>query len=395
MRDIGLHILIVGPYPLHDGKIVGGVEAVNATLAPALAQQPDVGRVTVLSFQRGRVTTPARQVSDKLYIRYVRGQRRPFLTRAALELWHARRVAAELKPDIVHGHGIGIPGDVVTQLGKPAVVTVHGLEHIEARLAAQRTNTGHFRTRLVEATVKRVLDRARVVISISKYDTSLLDGLVRGQLVSIPNPVSPQFFERPRFDLDGNRVLFAGVHARRKNLEGLLRAFARAKADIPGARLIMVGPTLDVAYAQELHALVDTLQIRDAVKFLGHVENEQLIEELRACKVVTLFSHEETSPTILAQAMAIGKPIIASRVGGIPELVIEQENGFLVERRDEQAFAARLQTLLGSSELCTTMGRRAHEIALDRCEPCAVARKTIAAYQLAQAIALRPQRVPA
>lgn len=384
MRSTGMNVVVIGPYPQDLNKVVGGVESVNATLAPALAHQYEIERVTVLSFGRDVPAQSRRQISDKLHVWYLRGQRRPILTRSLWELWQTRRAVAELQPDVIHAHGIGSPGDIATQLGKPAVVTVHGLEHVEARLAQQHSRTGRIRARIVESTVQRVLDRAKVIISISDYDARSLDGQIKGTRISIPNPVAPEFFEATQIAAEGNRVMFAGVLRRRKNVEGLVRAFAAARDAASDTRLVILGPAPEPDYQREILDLVDQLGVKDVVDFLGHVENDQLISELRKSRVVALFSHEETSPTILAQAMAIGKPIAASRVGGISEIVRDGENGFLVERADEAAFADKLRTLLASEDLCRTMGERGHAIALGRCEPNAVAQQTIDAYRLAQ-----------
>lgn len=384
MSATSLNLLVIGPYPRQPDKVVGGVEAVNATLTPALAAHDEISRVTALSFHRNVRRAQRQHVSDKLQIWHLPGQRRPLLTRALLELWQARRAAAILQPDIVHGHGIAVPGDIATQLGRPAVITIHGMEHIEAQLAQRRGLGGTFRVRMVTSTVKRVLRRAQVIISISDYDARALDGLIGGQRVSIPNPVLPTFFDQPRFDSEGCRVLFAGVLSPRKNIEGLLRAFATARTTVAGASLTIIGPTPNQAYLEQVHRLIADLHLGPAVRFLGHVETARLVEQMRACRVVALFSHEETSPTVLAQALALGKPVVASCVGGIPELVSDGENGFLVARGDEQTFAARLAQLLNDPDLSARMGRRGHQIALERSEPQAVARQTIRAYRLAQ-----------
>ena len=81
--------------------------------------------------------------------------------------------------------------------------------------------------------------------------------------------------------------------------------------------------------------------------------------------------------------MAAGKPVVASRVGGIPEMVDDGETGFLVESEDEAGLADRLAKLLGDQQSCLRMGRRGHEIALGRFTPEAVAEMTVQAYRTA------------
>ena len=102
---------------------------------------------------------------------------------------------------------------------------------------------------------------------------------------------------------------------------------------------------------------------------VGLVDNDTLCEEIAAARAVVMFSREETAPTIIAQAMAAGKPVVASRVGGIPEMVSDGVSGFLVEPEDEDALAERMQRLLEDQDLCLGMGLRGHDLALERFAP--------------------------
>ncbi len=380
----GLRVLLISPYPLRPGKVVGGVEAVTSALASALAAQTDVERLTVLCFHHGEIASQRLEVNDKLQVWFVRGQNRLALpTRALWQVLRGRWVASQLAPDVVHGQGIGTIGDIATRIGETAVVTAHGMVHLEARATSTRTMRSRIQVRLIDAMVQRVLRRAKVVISTSDYDARTLDGLICGQRVSIPNPVSTEFFAANAFDLDSTRILFAGMLIRRKNVEGLLRAFALVHSRVPEARLVVVGPSPDPDYRKEIHEQVAALRIDEVIEFQGHVENAELRRQLRSCRALVLFSQEETSPTIIAQAMASGRPVVTSRVGGIPEMVGDGENGFLVQPSDEYALADRLVTLLQSPQLGYEMGTRGHEMALRMFEPSAVARRTVDAYRMA------------
>jgi glycosyltransferase involved in cell wall biosynthesis len=382
MSATGLRILLVGPYPLQEGKIVGGVEAVTRALAPALAAEERIAQVLMLCFHAGHTSLQRICVNDKLHIWHMRGQKRfRLLTRTLWQTWQTSRIAAEFQPDLVHGQGIGSYGDIATQLRRPSAVTIHGLIHLEAQMHQRGSIKRVIRNHLMDSRVHRVLRRAKTIISISNYDAQALAGLVQGHHVIIPNPVSPEFFQAPYQETPQPSVLFAGVLVRRKNIEGLLRAFALARQAVPDARLTLVGPAPDPVYASRIHEQARASGLADAVTFAGHVENERLLREIGACSVVTLFSHEETSPTILAQAMAMRKPVVTSRVGGVPEMIRDGETGFLVSPGDERAFAEQLTVLLRSPELRRTMGMRGYEIARQRYEPAAIARRTVDVYQ--------------
>ena len=102
------------------------------------------------------------------------------ITGSFLDVRKARKLVAELKPDIVHGQGIGWYGDIAVKCSPNSVVTVHGLPHVEIRLSARTTFRDKLRVKQIDALVRRVLRRAKVVISISKYDTQELGRLIKG-----------------------------------------------------------------------------------------------------------------------------------------------------------------------------------------------------------------------
>jgi glycosyltransferase involved in cell wall biosynthesis len=385
---VGLKVLMIGAYPLEPGMVHGGIESVTSALVSALAAQDDIDNVAVLRFHHGDASTDYRRVGPKVEVYYVRGQDRlRTITGSFLDVRKARKLVAELKPDIVHGQEIGWPGDIAVKCSPNSVVTVHGLIHVEIRMSARTKFRDKLRAKPIDALVRRVLRRAKVVISISKYDTQELGRMIHGTPVSIANPTGLEFFALAPSRPSEPRLLFAGVLSPRKNVVGLLNAFAQVRQAVPEARLIMVGPVgpqrSDHDYAQTVQDRVTSLALGDSVDIVGFVDNDRLRHEIATARAVVLFSREETAPTIIAQAMAAGKPVVASRVGGVPEMVNDGESGFVVESADETALADRMLTLLNDQDLCLRMGARGHELALRRFNPDAVARQTVEAYRIA------------
>jgi len=381
---VGLKVLMIGAYPLEPGIVHGGIESVTGTLVPALAERDDIDRVTVLRFHHGDASTDYRREGPKVEVYYVRGQDRlRTITRSFLDVRQARKLVRELKPDVVHGQEIGWNGDIATNCSANCVVTVHGMPHVEIRLFAERSFRHKLRTKPIDMLVRRVLRRAKVVISISKYDSEELAAVTRGARVSIANPTAAEFFSLAPSGPTTPRLLFAGVLTPRKNPLGLVNAFAEVRRAVPEARLRMIGTQSDPGYARTVRDRVATLGLGDSVEIVDLVDNERLRQEIAAARAVVLFSRQETAPTIIAQAMAAGKPVVATRVGGVAEMVSDGETGFVVESGDEAVLADRLVTLLDDQDLCLRMGRRANEVALGRFTPDAVARQTVEAYRTA------------
>jgi glycosyltransferase involved in cell wall biosynthesis len=376
-----LRVLFLSPYP-HGDKVTGGTEAVAQALIPAVAIQPEIEAVRIISFDRSTSRVTKQLLDDKLTVYYIPAQRRLELpTGAVLNLLRARQLAREFSPHVVHCQGIGLYGDVGTRLGFPAVVTAHGMVQVEARMREKRPIIGPARIWLVDRMIRRVLRSAQMVISTSDYDRTMLGELVRSRQISIPNPVRSEFFGY-QAGPDSNRILFAGNMIPRKNVVGIVRAFALVKRQIPDARLDLVGPPGDGTYTAKVRQLVRELGVEEEVVFHGFLENSQLLDLMGRCSVLILLSNEETSPTVIAQAMAMGKPVVASRVGGIPELITEGDSGFLVDVGDEGALAERLVQLLRCPALRRSMGLQARNIAKQRSDPSVVAKQTIDVYRM-------------
>lgn len=381
---MGMKIMMIGTYPLEPGVVVGGVESAMSVLVPALAERADVDSVTVLRFHHGEASTAYRRESPKVEIHYVRGQYRwRMLTGGFLDLRKARELCATLNPDVVHGQGIGLNSDIAARCSPNCVVTVHGISYVEAHFYDGPGLRTTLRAKLLEYVARRVLHRAKVVISISKYDAGELDGHTRGTRVSIANATAAEFFELASSAPTAPRLLFAGGLVPLKNPLGVVNAFAKVHRSVPDARLVLVGPELDAVYAKTVRDRVSALGLDDHVEFAGFVDNERMRHEIAIARAIVVFSRQENAPTIIAQAMAAAKPVVAARVGGVPEMVDDGESGLLVESEDEDGLADCLTRILDDQPLSLRMGRRGHDIALDRFTPEAVAEMTVDAYRTA------------
>jgi glycosyltransferase involved in cell wall biosynthesis len=129
----------------------------------------------------------------------------------------------------------------------------------------------------------------------------------------------------------------------------------------------------EIAYYQSLLHLVDELELREQVLFHEPVEN--LAALLNTFDVLACSSHLETFGRTLIEAMALGKPVVATAVGAIPEVVKDGETGFLVAPGDAAGFAARLNQLIEDAELRAQLGRCGHQRVLQHFDVRTVARR--------------------
>ncbi len=138
-------------------------------------------------------------------------------------------------------------------------------------------------------------------------------------------------------------ILYAGVLIPLKGVHHLLNAFGSLAAQFPSARLVLAGTADDPAYAAELKEQVRRLGVDGEVEFSGPLPQSELACRMREAAVVVLPSFSEGLPRVVFEGMAAGAPIIASRVGGIPEMVEDGVTGFLIRVGDEETLAERLR----------------------------------------------------
>jgi glycosyltransferase involved in cell wall biosynthesis len=154
-------------------------------------------------------------------------------------------------------------------------------------------------------------------------------------------------------------LLYVGMIARRKGILDLMRAFARIAEKEPKTVLALAGRE-EEPYAGKVKALVKKLRLENTVKFLGPVPNEGVVHLMRACD---LFVHAsrggEGIPRAVLEAMACGRPVVATKVGGVREAVRDGETGYTVEVGDIDGFAEAALRLLRDEKLRRRLGRNA------------------------------------
>jgi teichuronic acid biosynthesis glycosyltransferase TuaC len=201
--------------------------------------------------------------------------------------------------------------------------------------------------------IKSTLRSAQHSIAISSAQKDLMAGDLGAdpkRLSVVLNGVSQTQFRLQdrelclrKFSLDPAKryILYVGRLAEEKGTLPLLRAIHLLQRDGLDAnvKLLMVG--MGDLYAESL-ALVDRLDIKDRVLFMKERPYSQIVDWMGACTLLCLPSYREGCPNVVLEALACGRPVVASRVGSVPELLNDQ-NGFMAEPGDEESLAGALK----------------------------------------------------
>lgn len=155
---------------------------------------------------------------------------------------------------------------------------------------------------------------------------------------------------------EGVRLIFVGRITAIKGLRVLLAAFARARATRPGLHLTLVGDGDDRAHLERLAA-----PLGGAVHFAGYLSQGAVAAALAESDAMVLPSFAEGLPVVLMEAMASARPVIATQVAGVSELVEDGVSGFVVPPGDEDALADRIGRLADDPGLRARMGTAGRE----------------------------------
>lgn len=297
------------------------------------------------------------------------------LTALQYTRYRYRHFLKTLQPDVVHGSGTDHEyGYAAVMSGLPNLLTVHGV----MRSVVARLGLPFYSFPAMLARFERVvIERSRFVIAIGEYVLQQFPEF-RGEAFHIPNAVSEQFFREP--SSGGPDVLFVGRIEPRKRVVNLTNAIANVVSDFPDISVALVGRTVG-RYAEQVREDVRAAGLESHIQFLGLRSQEELSVLMAAARMLVLPSIEETTPMVVAEAQVLGKPVVATRVGGVPEMVEDGVTGLLVEPDDVPALAVAIRRLMTNSRERDAIGVRAREWSRARYHPDVVARQTVDAYE--------------
>jgi glycosyltransferase involved in cell wall biosynthesis len=370
-------VALLTNYPSDHLTFGGGIETATAALLEGLHRYEDVFEFHIVSTSKGI----ARDVTERM-----NGVSFHFLSiprywwtgaKFPLVAFKTYRKILGINPDLIHCQGNVVLASAATIAKKPCLFTIHGIVRDEV----WHRKGWEFMSACSDALIERyVRRRCRGFICISSYARRVVGNA--GPTFCIPNAVRSVFFGGPELlePPEWPNLVFIGVFAPLKRPEDLILAHARLRKEFQHLEVSFCGGVENRSYGKDICKMISERGI-EGIRFMGPVRQEGLVDLLRRATALVVPSAQENSPMVIGEAMAVGVPVVATRVGGIPDMVHHGETGLLYEPGDVNGLVSCLTKILSDSSLWKSMSGRARRIASCRYSPDRVARDTVEVYE--------------
>lgn len=282
-----------------------------------------------------------------------------------------KKILREVKPDIFHIHGnksalVGRFAARLSGLSMVTIVTVHNFLVYQEKGLLKR---------ILASWAERVLARwTDLIIAVSeglKQSLVSVEGIPAGKIVVIPNGISLK--ENKDYKVDeglkkslgiGEGDTIVGTIGRLvwwKGHKVLIEAASLLLEKYPKLKVIIVG---DGPFREELEQKIKQLKLEERIKLLGFVDD--IGPYLSLFDVFTLPSLKEPFGIVLLEAMAAKKPIIATRAGGVPEIIEDGKTGILVEPSNSKELAKAIDTAVSDNSLMKRFVEKAYRVVLEK-----------------------------
>jgi glycosyltransferase involved in cell wall biosynthesis len=259
-------------------------------------------------------------------------------------------------PDVIHAHGYQFfTSDVAATMSKikkkPLILTLHGFPRGFAKL----THKAYF-----HLIGKKTLTAAKKLIAVSNAVAREFKaiGVQKEQISIIPNgidlekfkhmPDGKNFKKRVNIKENGRMVLSIGRIEEVKGFHHLIMALAKIREKTAPIKLVIAGPEFN--YGQQLRKLVAETKMEDRVIFYGAIDGREKLEALAATDVAIISSIYEGFSIFLLEAMAAGKPVIATKTGVAQEIIKHGKNGFLINPGNVEELSETIIEILNNNQ---------------------------------------------
>ncbi len=367
-----MNIVQFGPYPLDSNCIRGGVESSVFGLTNALAVNHEVD---VFDIPRIDGKDTGERVGNIQIHRYLNhGTHNQDAVQRVDEI--LRDIIA-LHPDIVHVHGTGEISAIVYRAlkdyGIKVLLTIHGLLHVEKKnQLRKKLSLKHLYQYYHQSRIEfeAIANAVTAIVDTEYVAIQLRDLFKQKKITKLPQMhIIPQGINAEYLTLDNQcsaqTILSVGAISERKGHLYLIKAFEIICAKHPQAKLCIAGTLADNRYYQLLQDYISKSPYEKQIELKVNLPQEEIFKLYQQSTLFALHSQEESQGIVFAEAMAVGLPVVATKVGGVPYVVKNNTTGLLSEYGDVTSFANNIITLLDDRDVYDAFESAAKKEALN------------------------------
>ncbi|QUM81032.1 glycosyltransferase [Moritella sp. 5] len=370
-----IKLAFVTQFPLDVNHPFGGVEAVSVNLVNSLSAYTELDiQIVTLCTQTEKITQNS---WGKVTIHRLPKPKGSDLFNAVTK---SKGLVAgyvqSLQPDLIHVHDTY--GIMLNDLSIPKVFTVHGFIYENTLFSSSRFCW--LRSKVWKLIEQRSWAAQKNIISINPHVREKVSSVSSATIYDIANPIFDDFFSVERNE--NKQVIFtSSMISPLKNTLILVKATALLMRIGYDIELRIAGEMVNNEYAETLNNYIKENNLYDNIKLLGRLSVFQIKKELGQASIYALASLSENAPMGIAEAMAVGVPVVTSNRCGMPYMVRNGETGFLINPLDENNIANKFKMILDDVQLRLTMGKNAKEFAFSQYHAQSVAKRTFSVYQ--------------
>lgn len=374
-----MRVLILTPgLPLNLDNIRGGVHSATSNLLKGFSGY-DID-VRVVSFSREVTQDTVTPVTDRIAVHYVFEGPYPYHSMNYLLNGPKilKRQIRDFNPDVIHfQEGSSFMFTRVKGLHKRKFLqTIHGMSFAEAKRKKKLKDklTWYF---------NGVLQMSMLppnVIHLSNFSVDLFARKKIANGTIIPNAIVQNYFDVPLKPFTSNTILYMGVIDNNKNLLFLLQVMNEMVKINKAYKLNVLGDFLSPAYKEIISSYIAQHQLEPYVIFQGWVTQSTVLKFIAQADILVVSSKHESLPMVIAESMAAGKVVAASDVGGIPEMIDHNVNGYLFNLSKPQQLVDILSDLYNNHDKVREIATNA-KLTAERYKSGNVAARTIEFYK--------------
>jgi L-malate glycosyltransferase len=273
------------------------------------------------------------------------------------DLFRLERSIKKIQPDLIHIQGTS-PNfslfGLYTLKKYPILITLHGYFAREYKIHVGWRKIIY---RLFCTPLEKVaLSKIPHIIVLTPQMKNIINTITKSKIYTISNGIDLDYIQTitPHEKKEYPTIFFLGYLTKGKGVVDLIKAIQSVKKKFNDVQLFIggIGPQMST-----LKDLVQNLNLKKNVTFLGLLDEKEKFAYMKSIDIFVLPSYWDSFPVALLEAMACGKPIITTDVGGNPFAVSDKINGFLVKPGDWQQIADRIIFLINNKDIYNTMGQ--------------------------------------